>query len=112
MEGAAMNAVVPMTVPLNAFLAVGTILFVIGLAGVLLKRNALSMFLSIELMMNAVNLLFLAWARMRGDASGQMVVFFVIAVAAAEAAVGLAIFVALFRAKRTIDVDEIASLKW
>ena len=56
MEGAAMNAVVPMTVPLNAFLAVGTILFVIGLAGVLLKRNALSMFLSIELMMNAVNL--------------------------------------------------------
>ena len=112
MEGAAMNAVVPMTVPLNAFLAVGTILFVIGLAGVLLKRNALSMFLSIELMMNAVNLLFLAFARMRGDASGQMVVFFVIAVAAAEAAVGLAIFVALFRAKRTIDVDEIASLKW
>lgn len=112
MEGAAMNAVVPMTVPLNAFLAVGTILFVIGLAGVLLKRNALSMFLSIELMMNAVNLLFLAFARMRGDASGQMIVFFVIAVAAAEAAVGLAIFVALFRAKRTIDVDEIASLKW
>ena len=112
MEGAAMNAVVPMTVPLDAFLAVGTILFVIGLAGVLLKRNALSMFLSIELMMNAVNLLFLAYARMRGDASGQMVVFFVIAVAAAEAAVGLAIFVALFRAKRTIDVDEIASLKW
>ena len=112
MEGAAMNAVVPMTVPLNAYLAVGTILFVIGLAGVLLKRNALSMFLSIELMMNAVNLLFLAYARMRGDASGQMVVFFVIAVAAAEAAVGLAIFVALFRAKRTIDVDEIASLKW
>ena len=112
MEGAAMNAVVPMTVPLNAFLAVGTILFVIGLAGVLLKRNALSMFLSIELMMNAVNLLILAYARMRGDASGQMIVFFVIAVAAAEAAVGLAIFVALFRAKRTIDVDEIASLKW
>lgn len=112
MEGAAMNAVVPMTVPLDAFLAVGTILFVIGLAGVLLKRNALSMFLSIELMMNAVNLLILAYARMRGDASGQMIVFFVIAVAAAEAAVGLAIFVALFRAKRTIDVDEIASLKW
>lgn len=112
MEGAAMNAVVPMTVPLDAFLAVGTILFVIGLAGVLLKRNALSMFLSIELMMNAVNLLILAYARMRGDASGQVIVFFVIAVAAAEAAVGLAIFVALFRAKRTIDVDEIASLKW
>jgi NADH-quinone oxidoreductase subunit K len=59
-----------------------------------------------------VNLLVLAYARMRGDATGQMVVFFVIAVAAAEAAVGLAIFVALFRARRTIDVDEIATLKW
>jgi NADH-quinone oxidoreductase subunit K len=70
------------------------------------------MFLSIELMMNAVNLLFLTYARMRGDASGQMVVFFVIAVAAAEAAVGLAIFVALFRAKQTVDVDKINSLKW
>ena len=63
MEGAAMNAVVPMTVPLNAYLAVGTILFVIGLAGALLKRNTLSIFLSIELMMNAVNLLVLAYAR-------------------------------------------------
>jgi NADH-quinone oxidoreductase subunit K len=112
MEGAAMNAVVPMTVPLNAYLAVGTILFVIGLAGALLKRNTLSIFLSIELMMNAVNLLFLAYARMRGDAAGQMVVFFVIAIAAAEAAVGLAIFVALFRARRTIDVDRLSSLKW
>ena len=112
MEGAAMNAVVPMTVPLNAYLAVGTVLFVIGLAGALLKRNALSIFLSIELMMNAVNLLFLTYARMRGDMAGQMIVFFVIAVAAAEASVGLAIFVALFRARRTVDVDKIALLKW
>lgn len=112
MEGSAMTAVVPMTVPLNAYLAVGTILFVIGLAGVLLKRNTLSIFLSIELMMNAVNLLILAYARMWGDPGGQMVVFFVIAIAAAEAAVGLAIFIALFRAKRTIDVDKLGSLKW
>lgn len=101
-----------MIVPPEAYLAVGTLLFAIGLAGTLLKRNALSMFLSIELMMNAVNVLFLTYARMRGDASGQMVVFFVIAIAAAEAAVGLAIFVALFRTRRTVDVDEINLLKW
>ncbi len=112
MEAAAMHAVVPMTVPLNAYLAVGTILFVIGLAGALLKRNALSMFLSIELMMNAVNLLVLAYARMRGDATGQMVVFFVIAIAAAEAAVGLAVFVALFRSRLTIELDKANLLKW
>ena len=107
-----MNGVSPMAVAPNAFLVVGTLLFAIGLAGALLKRNALSIFLSIELMMNAVNLLFLTYARMRGDATGQMVVFFVIAVAAAEASVGLAIFVALFRARRTIDVDKINLLKW
>ena len=83
-----------------------------GLAGALLKRNALSMFLSIELMMNAVNVLFLTYARMRGDAAGQMIVFFVIAVAAAEAGVGLAIFVALFRTRRTVELDRIAELKW
>ena len=112
MEGAAMNAVVPMTVPLNAYLAVGTILFVIGLAGTLLKRNTLSMFLSIELMMNAVNLLVLAYARMRGDATGHMVVFFVIAVAAAEAAVGLALFIAIFRLRRTMDINRINLLRW
>ena len=107
-----MTGVAPMSVPPEAFVAVAMILFAIGLAGALLKRNALSMFLSIELMMNAVNLMFLTFARMRGEAAGQMVVFFVIAVAAAEAAVGLAIFVALFRAKRTVDVDRINSLKW
>jgi len=105
-------AVAPMGVPPEAYLAVGTILFAIGLAGALLKRNALSMFLSIELMMNAVNLLFLTFARMRGDAGGQMIVFFVIGVAAAEASVGLAIFVALFRARKTIDLDDANLLKW
>ncbi len=108
----AMPGVAPMGVPPGAFLVVATLLFAIGLAGVLLKRNALSIFLSIELMMNAVNLLFLTYARMHGDLSGQMIVFFVIAVAAAEAAVGLAIFVALFRTHRTLDVDKAALLKW
>jgi NADH-quinone oxidoreductase subunit K len=107
-----MSGIAPMGVAPEAYLTVGTLLFAIGLAGTLLKRNALSMFLSIELMMNAVNLLFLTYARMRGDAGGQMIVFFVIAIAAAEAAVGLAIFVALFRAKRTIEVDKIDLLKW
>ena len=108
----ALPGVAPMAVPPGAFLVVATLLFAIGLAGALLKRNALSIFLSIELMMNAANLLFLTYARMRGDLTGQMIVFFVIAVAAAEAAVGLAIFVALFRAHRTVDVDKIALLKW
>lgn len=107
-----MTGVAPLAVPGEAFLVVGTILFAIGLAGALLKRNALSIFLSIELMMNAVNLLFLTYARMRGEATGQMVVFFVIGVAAAEAAIGLAIFVALFRARQTIDVDKTNLLKW
>lgn len=108
----AATTLAPMSVAPEAYLVVAALLFAIGLAGVLLKRNALSVFLSIELMMNAVNLLFLAFARMRGDATGQMVVFFVIAVAAAEAAVGLAIFVALFRSRRTIDLDKINLLKW
>ncbi len=112
MSAAAAAGVSVMSVAPSAYLVVGTILFAIGLAGALLKRNALSIFLSIELMMNAVNLLFLTYARMRGDAAGQMVVFFVIAIAAAEAAIGLAIFVALFRARQTVDVDKINFLKW
>src|SRR5262249_24361007 len=107
-----LSGVAPMAVPGVAYLTVGTLLFAVGLAGALLKRNALSMFLSIELMMNAVNLLFLTYARMRGDASGQMIVFFVIGLAAAEASIGLAIFVALFRSRKTIDVDKINLLKW
>ncbi len=107
-----MNALTPMSVAPSAYLIVGTILFFIGLAGALFKRNALSIFLSIELMMNSVNLLFLTYARMRGDLHGQAIVFFVIAIAAAEASIGLAMFVALFRARKTIDVDKINLLKW
>ena len=108
----ALPGVAPMAVPPGAFLVVGTLLFGMGLAGALLKRNAISIFLSIELMMNAVNLLFLTYARMRGDLAGQMIVFFVVAVAAAEAAVGLAIFVALFRRRRAVAIDKLALLKW
>ncbi len=108
----ALTGVAPMGVPAAAYLAVGTILFAIGLAGALLKRNALSIFLSIELMMNAVNLLILTYARMRGDPDGHAIVFFVIAIAAAEAAVGLAIFVALFRTRQTVEVDKVGLLKW
>ncbi len=107
-----LSGVAPMGVAPAAYLFVGTVLFAIGIAGALLKRNALSIFLSIELMMNAVNLLILTYARMRGDAAGQMIVFFVIAIAAAEAAVGLAVFVALFRAKETVEVDKVNLLKW
>jgi len=107
-----LSGVAPMGVSPAAYLLVGTVLFAIGVAGALLKRNALSIFLSIELMMNAVNLLILTYARMRGDAAGQMIVFFVIAIAAAEAAVGLAVFVALFRARETVEVDKVNLLKW
>jgi NADH-quinone oxidoreductase subunit K len=107
-----LSGVAPMGVSPSAYLFVGTALFAIGIAGALLKRNALTIFLSIELMMNAVNLLILTYARMRGDAAGQMIVFFVIAIAAAEAAVGLAVFVALFRARETIEVDKVNLLKW
>ena len=98
-------------VPLEHALTVSAFLFVIGAAGVVVRRNAIILFMCVELMLNAVNLAFVALSPYAGI-DGQIVVFFVIAVAAAEAAVGLAIFVALFRAKRTIDVDQITSLKW
>ena len=101
-----------MAVPPGWYLAVGTLLFAIGLAGVLLKRNALSIFLSIELMMNSANLALLGYGASLGTREGQIVVFFVIAIAAAEAAVGLAIFVAIFRHTETIDVNRINLLKW
>jgi NADH-quinone oxidoreductase subunit K len=99
-------------VPLTDVLLVSGGLFVIGLAGSLLRRNAISIFLSIELMMNAANLALLGYGAALGSREGQIVVFFVIAIAAAEASVGLAIFVALFRHTETIDVNEIHLLKW
>jgi NADH-quinone oxidoreductase subunit K len=97
-------------VPLTWYLYLGAILFTIGLAGVLLKRNALIVMMSVELMLNAANLTFVAFARQFGSVSGHAVAFFVIAVAAAEAAVGLAIVIAIFRTRGAINVDEVRAL--
>jgi NADH-quinone oxidoreductase subunit K len=99
-------------IPLSDVLLASGALFVIGLVGALLRRNAISIFLSIELMMNAANLTVLGYAAAMHSAEGQVVVFFVIAIAAAEAAVGLAIFIALFHHTETIDVNRINLLKW
>jgi len=100
------------TIPLSEILVVSGTLFAIGLCGALLRRNAIQIFLSIELMMNSANLALLGYGACMGTREGQVVVFFVIAIAAAEAAVGLAIFVALFRHTETIDVNKITLLKW
>ena len=86
-------------------------MFSIGMAGVLLRRNAIIIFLSIELMLNAANLAFVAFARQHSDVSGQIFVFFVITVAAAEVAVGLALIVTIFRTKKSIDIDELNMLE-
>lgn len=102
----------PMPVPLGAYLLLSAALFAIGMFGVLSRRNAISLFLSIELMLNSANLAFLAFARSMGNLDGQIAVLFVIAVAAAEAAVGLGIMVALFRTKETINVDKLDVLRW
>ena len=99
-------------IPLLDVLFASGALFLIGLAGTLLRRNAISIFLSIELMMNAANLALIGYGGALGTREGQVVVFFVIAIAAAEASVGLAIFVSLFRHTETIDVNEIHLLKW
>ena len=95
----------------NYYLVLAAVLFTIGLAGVMVKRNALIVFMCIELMLNAANLTFLAFARMNGNLSGHAIAFFVIAVAAAEAAVGLAIVIAIFRTRGTVNVDEVTVLR-
>lgn len=100
------------SVPLSEVLVVSGALFCIGLCGSLLRRNAIQIFLSIELMMNSSNLALLGYGAAMGSREGQIIVFFVIAIAAAEASVGLAIFVALFRHTETIDVNKIHLLKW
>jgi NADH-quinone oxidoreductase subunit K len=101
----------PNAVTVNWYIALSGILFVIGALGVLLRRNALILFMSIELMLNSANLLFVAYARHLGNLDGQVLVFFVITVAAAEVAVGLALIVAIFRTKKSINIDEINLLK-
>jgi len=98
--------------PTTYYLAVAAILFTIGVLGVLVRRNAIIIFMCIEMMLNAANLTFVAAARELKQMDGQVFVFFVMAVAAAEVAVGLAIIVALFRNKETIDVDEVNLLKY
>ena len=98
-------------IPVAWTLLLSALLFTIGLIGVLVRRNALVIFMSIELMLNAGNLALIAYARQWGDHTGQIIVFFVMAVAAAEVAVGLAIIVNLFRLRETVFVDEINLLK-
>ena len=98
-------------VPISAYLTLAAVLFCIGIAAFLIKRNIITIFMSIELMLNAVNLTFVAFAHMWHQVSGQIFVFFVMVVAAAEAAVGLAIIIALFRARQTLNVDQINLMK-
>ncbi|MBI4126540.1 MAG: NADH-quinone oxidoreductase subunit NuoK [Deltaproteobacteria bacterium] len=100
-----------MTITLQHYLVLSLVLFTIGTIGVVVRRNALIIFMSIELMLNAVNITFLAFSRWLGLADGQMIVFFVLAVAAAEAAVGLGIVIAVFRNKATVYVDDLRLLK-
>ena len=97
---------------LNSYLMLSAVLFAIGTAGVFLRRNLITILLSIEVMLNAVNLTFVAVDRFRGLIDGQIIVFFVMTVAAAEAAVGLAIVIALFRHKELLTPDAFTSLKW
>ena len=101
----------PSAVTIDWYIALSGILFVLGALGVLLRRNAIILFMSVELMLNSANLLFVAFARHLGQLDGQVLVFFVITVAAAEVAVGLALIVAIFRTKKSINIDEINLLK-
>ena len=97
--------------PITDYLMVSGILFVIGTVGVVVRRNPLLMFMSVELMWNAVNLIFLAFSRYLADAAGQVFVFLVITVAAAEVATGLGIIVVVFRRRRSLDADRLSTLK-
>jgi NADH-quinone oxidoreductase subunit K len=101
-----------MTVGLSYYLLLSAVLFSIGVAGVLTRKNLIVLFMALELMMNAVNLTFVALARSFGDPSGQVIVFFVICVAAAEVAVGLAILIAIWRHKGSMHIDSLAVMKW
>jgi NADH-quinone oxidoreductase subunit K len=99
-------------ITLNHYLALSAILFAIGTAGVFLRRNVITLLLSIEIMLNAVNLTFVAAGRQFAAVDGQVIVFFVMTVAAAEAAVGLAIVIALFRHRQSLNPEAFTSLKW
>jgi NADH-quinone oxidoreductase subunit K len=98
-------------VPPIYYVALSAVLFILGVAGVLLRRNAILIFMSVELMLNSANLAFVAFARSFVDIGGQVSVFFVMTVAAAEVAVGLALIVAIFKTKRSIDIDELHTME-
>lgn len=99
-------------VPISWYLILGAIVFTIGALGVLVRRNVIVIFLSIELMLNAVNLVFVSLSRQLHSMDGQVIVFFVMTVAAAEAAVGLAIIISVFRHRETVNADELNLLRW
>jgi NADH-quinone oxidoreductase subunit K len=98
-------------IPLTYYLALSAVLFTVGVVGVIVKRNAIQMFMCIELMLNAVNLTFVAFSSYFGDVTGQLFVFIVMTVAAAEAAVGLGIIIAIFRNRESLDVDDASLLR-
>lgn len=99
-------------VSLNSYLILSAILFAIGTVGVLTRRNAIVIFMCVEMMLNAVNLTFIAFAKFLGNLDGQIFVFFVMTVAAAEAAVGLALMIAFYKNRESIDVEDLNLLKW
>jgi NADH-quinone oxidoreductase subunit K len=99
-------------VPLNDYLILSAVVFAIGVLGVLARRNLIVILMSIELMLNAVNLTFIAFSHFLGSMAGQVMVFFVMAVAAAEAVIGLAIIISVFRHRQTLDPQEMQLLKW
>ena len=99
-------------IPLSHYLVVSALLFAIGSAGVFLRKNLITILLSVEIMLNAVNLSFVAFGRFNGTVDGQIITFFVMTVAAAEAAVGLALIIALFRHRESLNPDAFTSLKW
>ncbi len=99
-------------VPLNHYILLSAVIFAIGVMGVLIRRNAIVIFMSVELMLNAVNLLLTAFSVHHGDAAGQVFVFFIMALAAAEVAIGLAIIVMVYRNTNSIDINVLNRLKW
>jgi NADH-quinone oxidoreductase subunit K len=99
-------------VPLDYYLALSAVVFAIGVTGVLIRRNLIVVLMSVELMLNAVNLTFIAFSRYLGSIAGQVIVFFVMAVAAAEAVIGLAIIISVFRHRQSLDPQEMQLLKW
>ena len=101
-----------MQVPIEYYLILSAFMFSVGIVGVLTRRNAIVVFMCVELMLNSANLTLITFSSYLGDTTGQLFVFFVMAVAAAEAAVGLAIIIAIFRNKLTVNIDEINILKW